>query len=255
MLSLTWYGNATVKIMSDDSEIVFDPFITLNSKLPQLQVSDIAGVSSILVTHGHFDHVADIPFFSNKLNAKTYLPAEVYENLKENPGIRKDTFLTPSLLEPIQIGDLKATMYRTRHIQFDKPLVIKTLLRSFFSPIKFRQISKQNTPMGRCVGWLIEQGGFRLFHIGSLTLHPEESYPKGMDVLSLPLQGHTLINDMAVEVIEKLSPKRVFIQHFDDGFPPISQQIPTEPFVELMNQKHPEIDVIVPDYGKPIEVL
>jgi L-ascorbate metabolism protein UlaG (beta-lactamase superfamily) len=223
--------------------------------LPKLKVSDIANVSSILVTHGHFDHAADIPFFSKKLDARIYLPAEVYENLKENPEIRKEAFLAPCFFEPIKLGDLKATMYRARHIKFDRALVIKTLLRSLLSPKKFFQISKKNSPMGRCVGWLIERDGFRLFHIGSLALDPSETYPKGMDVLSLPLQGHTLIYEMAVEIIEELVPKRVFVQHFDDGFPPISQQIPTEPFVDIMNRSHPEIDVMVPEYGVPVDVL
>jgi L-ascorbate metabolism protein UlaG (beta-lactamase superfamily) len=104
------------------------------------------------------------------------------------------------------------------------------------------------------VGWLIEHEGLRLFHMGSLALHPEETYPKGMDVLSLPLQGHTRIHEMAVEMVEELAPKKVFVQHFDDGFPPVSQQVPTGPFVEIMNRKHPEIEVMVPDYGEPIKI-
>ena len=255
MLSLTWYGNATLKISSDHTEVVFDPFIARNSTLPQLQVDDIAHVSAILITHGHLDHVADIPFFSTRINAKIFLPQEVYEDLKERPDIRKDALVVTSIREPLSIGSLRATMYRALHIPFDKPLVIKTLFRSMLAPLKFRRLLKQNSPMGSCVGWLIEQDGFKLFHLGSLALHPDETYPNGMDVLSLPLQGHTRINAMAVELIEELRPKKVFVQHFDDGFPPISQQIPTEPFVELMKKKHPEIEVMIPDYGEPIMIL
>ena len=255
MLSLTWYGNATLKVSTDESAIVFDPFISLNPRLPKLQVSDLKDVAAIFITHGHFDHVADVPFFSSRLRAKIFLPAEVYENLRENPDIRKDALLTVSLLEPVHIGSLSATMYRTRHIHFDTPLVIKTLLRSVLSPVKFLRILGLNSPPGRCVGWLIEHNGYKLFHIGSLALDPHETYPKGMDVLSLPLQGHTRINDIALELVEELYPRKVFVQHFDDGFPPISRQIPTGPFVKLMNKRHPEITVVIPYYGKPIKIL
>jgi len=41
MLSLTWFGNGTLKVTTDDTRFVFDPFITLNSELPKLQPRDI----------------------------------------------------------------------------------------------------------------------------------------------------------------------------------------------------------------------
>ena len=39
---LTWYGNATAKVSADGSELVFDPFITLNDRLPELAEKDFA---------------------------------------------------------------------------------------------------------------------------------------------------------------------------------------------------------------------
>lgn len=257
MLSLTWYGNATLKVSTKESEIVFDPFVTLNPKLPKLRFSDIKDVGAILVTHGHFDHVADLPGFSRRLmaTAQIVLPAEVAENLKKQPDIRADSFLVPEFLAPMRFGSLKATMYRGRHVKFDRLLVIKTLLRSITAPKKFLEMAKAPFPEGRCVCWLVEYRGFKLLHLGSLGLDPAETYPADVDFLSLPLQGHSKINDMAFDMIEKFQPKGVMLHHFDNGFPPVSQQIPTRPLVDRLNKKYPEMGVMVPDYGKPIKIV
>ncbi len=250
MLSLTWFGNATVKVTANDSRLVFDPFITLNPALYQLKTGDIQDVSAILLTHGHFDHAADIPFFSKRINAKILLPAEVAKNLEKFSQIRRENFYVPGFLDPVPVGSVKATMYPSRHIRFDVPLVFTTLLRALMSPKRLFTILRLNQPMGRCVGWLIEVNGLRMFHLGSLGLEDEGNYPTGIDIFSLPLQGHSRIYDKALEMIDRLKPKGVFIHHFDDGFPPISQQIPTAPFVALLAETHPELRVIVPEYGK-----
>ncbi len=250
MLSLTWFGNATVKVSADNSRLVLDPFITLNPALYSLKPRDIEDVSAILLTHGHFDHAADVPFFSEQIDAKIILPAQVAQNLKKFPGVRRENFHVPDLLDPVLVGSIKATMYPSRHIRFDAPLVFKTLLRAVMSPKRLFKIIRLNQPMGRCVGWLIEENGLRMFHLGSLGLEDDYDYPTGIDVFSLPLQGHSRIYDKAVEMIDRLKPRGVFIHHFDDAFPPISQQIPTAPFVALLERTYPELRVIVPEYGK-----
>ena len=255
MLSVTWYGNATLKISTKDSRLVFDPYVTQNPKLPKLRFADIKDVAAILVTHGHFDHVADIPAFSGRFEAPIVLPAEVAENLKKRPGIRSDSFRVPEFLKPLSFGSLTATMYRGRHIKFDQPLVAKTLLRAITAPKRFLEIAKAPFPEGRCVCWLIEYQGFKLFHLGSLGLDPDETYPADVDLLSVPLQGHSKIHTMAFDMIEKFKPKSVLLHHFDDGFPPVSQQIPTEPIVERLNKMHPETKIMVPEYGKTIGIL
>ena len=74
-----------------------------------------------------------------------------------------------------------------------------------------------------------------------------------MDLLSLPLQGHTRIHELALRLVGTLTPKQVLPQHFDDGFPPVSQEAPTGPFLRLMSRIHPKVEVLVPDYGKPVQ--
>lgn len=56
----------------------------------------------------------------------------------------------------------------------------------------------------------------------------------------------------SLPIIEKINPKVVILDHFDDAFPPITGKIDTKKFVKLMNKKHSEIKVIVPEYKKII---
>lgn len=254
MFTLTWFGNSTVKISTPQIRVVFDPFITLNPNLPKLQPSDLEGVSAILVTHGHFDHTAHLLYFAKALNARIILPLEVFQILKGRFPLEKIHCQTPARGEPVSIESLKATLFSSRHIRFDLRLIVKTLLRSMLAPLSLFKILKIQLPEGRCVGWLIEYENQRVFHLGSLGLDPKESYPQGIDLLSLPLQGHSRIHEKAVEVIEKLEPQKVLIHHFDDGFPPISQPISTAPFVSLLGRRHPDLEVIVPEYGRPVTI-
>ena len=63
-IEVLWLGHATVRITSVEGKvIVIDPFLTKNPKTPT-QYRDLKAlgkVDLILVTHGHSDHIADLP--------------------------------------------------------------------------------------------------------------------------------------------------------------------------------------------------
>jgi L-ascorbate metabolism protein UlaG (beta-lactamase superfamily) len=254
MLKLTWYGNASVRIDTPETGIVIDPYKTRNPKLQKLELKDISDVSAILLTHGHFDHAADVPNLSGLLKANIHLPREIADNLKRKQNMSGEKFIIPEFGEAFQIGPMKIRMLRGRHIRFDKPLVIKTLLRSLLSPVKLFRIAKAPFPEGRTVAWLIEYGNIRLLHLGSLGLDPHEDYPEGVNLLSIPLQGHSRIHEMAFKIIERLKPGRVFLHHFDDAFPPVSQRINPGPLVEMLGRNSPEMSVIVPEFGASVAI-
>ncbi len=254
MIKLTWYGNASVRIDASDTGIVIDPYITRNPELPKLRPENISDVSGILVTHGHFDHAESLPYFSEETGVKIYLSPETAANLKKNQGMDDGKFVIPDYSQALGIGSLNVTMLRGRHIRFDGKLIMKTLFRSLFSPVRLYRIGKAPFPEGRTVTWVIEGAGVRFLHLGSLGLDPGEEYPEGADILSLPLQGHSRIHEMAFEIIEKIKPQKVFLHHFDDAFPPISSTIDPLPLVRMLDRNHPEIDVMVPEYGVPVKI-
>ncbi|WP_299471328.1 metal-dependent hydrolase [uncultured Roseibium sp.] len=60
-MQLTWYGHSAFKIEFAGTSILFDPFLNGNPSFPQdLSVDQVAdGVTHVILTHGHDDHVGD----------------------------------------------------------------------------------------------------------------------------------------------------------------------------------------------------
>ena len=73
--------------------------------------------------------------------------------------------------------------------------------------------------------------------LGSLGLDPETVYPQGADLLILPFQGKSDLSAAALPVVKRLRPKSVLLDHYDDSFPPMSAEIDTRAFCELMEKR------------------
>jgi hypothetical protein len=82
--------------------------------------------------------------------------------------------------------------------------------------------------------------------MGSLNLDEDIEYPKSVDLFILPLQGRSGIGKYAIKFVERLKPKKILLDHFDDTFPPISSTVNTGRFISLMRQKYLDIPVIYP---------
>ncbi|GGB58861.1 UPF0173 metal-dependent hydrolase [Roseibium aquae] len=71
-MKLTWYGHSAFKMEIANASILIDPFLTGNPVFPDgLTVEQVAeGVTHILLTHGHDDHIGDSLDIAKKTGAQ-----------------------------------------------------------------------------------------------------------------------------------------------------------------------------------------
>lgn len=58
-MKLTWYGHSTFRIDEGDAHILIDPFLTGNPAWDGGWEEPAEGVTHVLLTHGHDDHIGD----------------------------------------------------------------------------------------------------------------------------------------------------------------------------------------------------
>jgi L-ascorbate metabolism protein UlaG (beta-lactamase superfamily) len=69
-MKITWFGHSAFRLDFGGKAVLIDPFFTGNPSFPGDMDGAIAGVSHILVTHGHGDHVGDTLAIAQRTGAK-----------------------------------------------------------------------------------------------------------------------------------------------------------------------------------------
>ncbi len=87
-MKIRYYGHSAFGVEINGKHILIDPFISENPLASHIDVDSIPA-DYILVTHGHYDHIADVPAIAKRTGAKvvsnfeitTWLQKEGVENV------------------------------------------------------------------------------------------------------------------------------------------------------------------------------
>lgn len=85
-INITWYGHATWLVDTGEHKILLDPFLNDNPMSPIK--ADEAEADTILVSHGHFDHIADAASIANRTGASVVAIFEIAQWLSTNHGVQ-----------------------------------------------------------------------------------------------------------------------------------------------------------------------
>ena len=234
----------------DGEKLLFDPFLSRNDKLYKPPIDELSGIMSIFVTHGHLDHIADIPAIweHGRRMATIFCTAKPKETLMLKSVADKNIHMVAPG-DTLSAKPFTVRVLRGKHIVFDKFLVLRKLLnpRVFIHWSSLRSLLKENkvcVEAGETVAYDIDAKNKRILLLGSMNLDDNTQYPIGVDLLILPFQGHSCISKYAIDIISRLKPKKVLLDHYDNTFPPISSAEKTDNFLSQMRRKYPDIAVI-----------
>jgi len=252
-MRLQWLGTAGFKIEDRNSHFLIDPYlsrVSLSRPVQTLKPEDISAAGQIFISHGHFDHLSDVPAIMAAGQSSVYCSQTAAATLMRDGADSGRIHAITSNGFTADFGGYRAQAFFSRHVKFDVPLIARTLWR--MGPAGYSRISNagisRRYPLGQVLSWRFDINGYSIHHFGSAGSPPEELErlaANPLDLLLVPLQGHTRICDIALEYVRVLKPRLVIPHHQDDFYPPISTAVDIRPFVMKVCESCPGTEVRV----------
>lgn len=260
-MKITWLGTASIQIEAEGERILFDPFVQLAGGENPNCIDDFAGNDTVCITHGHLDHLMDAPEF---LEEEGVWEATVFCGSVAADTLAKLVEDTGSVVEVkdgtcFRIGAVRLRVWEGKHAKpgfwmSARKLFSFRTLKYLRNALALGYLNLRFPEKGQTYIYELQAEGKTVLVLGSLGLKDGVSYPVGADLLILPYQGSRCLEREALEVVKRLRPKRIMLDHFDDAFPPVSDAVDTRSFKRLMDERWPQIRVVKPAYGKTVEI-
>ncbi len=246
-MRITWYGTAALLLETGDAVLAFDPFEGIPpeaahpEKGPFPHRKELQRADRVFVTHGHFDHVLQIPALYRGTGSVIFATKTPVRTLGKR-GVPAERLRTIRPGSVVTLGGTTVRAFQGRHCRFDAALLFRTLFgkQARENPGQLFRLLRRHfacPEKGEILCYEVAHGGKRIMILGSLGLDPKTAYPRGADLLILPFQGKSDLPAAALPILERLRPKSVLLDHYDDSFPPMSAEIDTKEFCRMATKR------------------
>ena len=235
-MQVVWHGTAAVEVRCPSGRILFDPFVPLRGSSSGVRLEDYDGFPDIFVTHGHFDHIACIPGIAGRnSHVRVHCTRTPYGTLRKK-GVPAEDLALVCPGQTWKGSGFAVHVLPGRHAVLPRASFsrVASWLRSPFRGNLFRIAWEhwQCRENGETVFYHMEAEGKSLSLMGSLNLRDDVAYPRHADALVLPYNGWADDFPPAVRAIDRLGPRRVLLDHYDDSFPPVTGPVDLSPLLD-----------------------
>ncbi|MEU6860549.1 MBL fold metallo-hydrolase [Glycomyces sp. NPDC046736] len=236
-VSLRWLGTNAWEFTTETATVLIDPWVsrfptgayTEDGFDPETRIEVYEDVidehlpkaDTILVTHGHWDHIADVPYLAEKTGA-TVLGTETHLNLLRAMGAPEGQLSQVVGGEKYQFDGYTVEVFRSSHSASGEH---KTILFGGTRPgsVPKRPKKIKDLVEGGSLTFLLDFGGVSFFNIGSASFHEREIAGLRPTVLFMqPGGGYT--PDYVERLLEATGfPPYVVATHWDDFDQPLTE--------------------------------
>lgn len=196
---LTWLGHGSWSIKTGGHSILLDPFLDDNPSSP-VKADDVEA-DFILVSHGHFDHVADVASIANRTQATVVGAFEIAQWFGQKHRVQNTTGMNLGGGIDLPFGRVKMT------------------------PAWHSSQLPDGSYGGNPGGFLLTLVDGNVYFACDTALFSDMKLigRVGLDLAVLPIGDlFTMGPDDSVEAVKLLKPKRVAPSHYNT-WPPIEQ--------------------------------
>ena len=229
-MNIIWLGHGSFRIEIEDQVLLIDPWLTGNPVLAEAHhAKAVEGATHILITHAHFDHIADLVQLSQSTGAPGVGIYDLMGHFETAHGLSVVGF---NIGGTVQLGKVAVSMVPALH---------STSLGG-----------APDAPLGREVGYILKGEGHTLYISGDTSIMADmdwigDYYNPDIGILSA---GGYFTMDMAAAAY---AAKRYF--DFTTVIPCHYKTFPLlEQSAEVLIQGLPGVDVIEPEIMKPIKI-
>lgn len=105
-MKFTYYGHSCFSVFAGGKTLLFDPFVIPNELAREIDVDKIEA-DYIFVSHGHFDHTADVVRIASRTGAKVLGNWELYEWFNKS-GLKNTHPINPGGQFTFDFGTVKS---------------------------------------------------------------------------------------------------------------------------------------------------
>lgn len=227
MTKLIWLGHGSWLIETGDHRVLLDPFLNGNPSA-QLKPEDLDPIGHILVSHGHFDHVADAATIANRNGATIVSCFEIAQWFEKKQQVQSTIGMNLG-------GSVK--------LPFGTAKMIPALHSSDLPDGSYG---------GNPAGFLLSIDGKRIYFACDTAIFSDmKLYAHGVDIAVLPIGDlFTMGIDDSVAATKLIEPRIVVPAHYDT-WPPIHQD--ATKWADRIN-KETDAQPMVLSVGESVEI-